>query len=252
MRNINKILAIIFLFISLYSTIYAFTFAVVGDRAGRPVPGVFEKNLFEVLKIKPDFIIQLGDILVESSDKEYQYVESILKDINVPFYIVPGNHDLYKDPKGEKFQNFTKRPLYYYFDYENARFIILNNASGSLGKTQLEWLTNVLKEANKKYKFVFMHQPVISPSWFFFLHKADPMESKILMKLFEEYHVNYVFSGHIHMYYRKEINGVVYIISGIGGARPYVSSDLEEGKPHFILIEVTDKGIKEKVVRLNW
>lgn len=72
------------------------------------------------------------------------------------------------------------------------------------------------------------------------------------MKIFEKYKVNYVFSGHIHMYYRKEINGVVYIISGIGGARPYVSSDLDEGKPHFIILNVSDKGIKEEVVRLNW
>ncbi|MGB9767574.1 metallophosphoesterase family protein [Dictyoglomus sp.] len=252
MRNTSKILAIIFLFISLYSTIYAFTFAVIGDRAGRPVFGVFERNLSEVVKRKPDFIVQLGDILVESSDEEYRYVGSILKNVSVPFYIVPGNHDLYKDPKGARFQSFTKRPLYYYFDYENARFIILNNASGSLGKVQLEWLIEVLKGTNKKYKFVFMHQPVISPSWFFLFHKADPVESKILMKLFEEYHVNYVFSGHIHMYYRKEINGVVYIISGIGGARPYISSDLDEGKPHFILIKVSDEGINEEVVRLNW
>lgn len=252
MKQIKKLIGIFLLITNLCSFVYGFTFAVIGDRAGRPVPGVFERNLYEILKRKPDFIIQLGDILIEGTEREYEYVEKLLRNVNIPFYIVPGNHDLYKDPKGERFQKFTGRPLYYYFDYENARFIILNNSSGVLGKIQLEWLINVLKETHKKYKFVFMHQPVISPGLFFLFHKADPLESKILMKLFEEYHVDYVFSGHIHMCYRKEINGVVYIISGIGGARPYVSSDLEEGKPHFVLIEVTEKGIKEEVLRLNW
>ncbi len=252
MKQIKKLITIILLIIGLCSFAYGFTFAVIGDRAGRPVPGVFERNLSEILKRKPDFIIQLGDILVEGTEKEYKYIGELLRNVNIPFYIVPGNHDLYNDSRPQKSQKFTGRPLYYYFDYENARFIILNNSSGILGKTQLEWLTNVLKENDKKYKFVFMHQPVISPGLFFLLHKADPVESKMLMKLFEEYKVNYVFSGHIHMYYRKEINGVVYIISGIGGARPYVSSDLDEGKPHFVLMEVTDKGIKEEVVRLNW
>lgn len=252
--KINKFLVFLFIFyLGILTISYGFVFAVIGDRAGRPVKGVFEQNLKEIVKRKPDFIIQLGDILVNSSDEEYRYLNNLLRDISIPILIVPGNHDLLGDPKGEKFQKYTGRPLYYYFDYEDSRFIILNNSSGKIGKFQMQWLIDVLEKSdNLKYKFVFMHQPIISPSFFFLFHKADPIESKELMKIFERYKVNYVFSGHIHMYYRKEINGVVYIISGIGGARPYVSSDLDEGKPHFIILNVSDKGIKEEVVRLNW
>jgi len=252
---ISKIKFFIFIFLFLgylFNITFSFTFAVIGDRAGRPVDGIFEKNLSKILEKKPDFIIQLGDILVESNDKEYEYVKNLFKNVYIPIYFVPGNHDLKGDPGGKKFQAFTGRPLYYYFDFENARFIILNNSSGKLGKDQKQWLVDVLKNTDKKYKFVFMHQPVISPGIFFLFHKADPIESKELMQIFEKYKVNYVFSGHIHMYYRKIINNVVYIISGIGGARPYVSSDLDEGKPHFILIEVKDSGIREEVIRLEW
>lgn len=251
--KLNKVVFLFIIYLGILTLSYGFVFAVVGDRAGRPVKGVFEQNIKEIIKRKPDFIVQLGDILVDSSDEEYRYVSDLLKDLYIPIFIVPGNHDLMGDPKGEKFQKFTGRPLYYYFDCENSRFIILNNSSGKIGKTQMEWLVNVLENSKGiKYKFVFMHQPVISPSFFFLFHKADPIESKELMKIFEKYKVNYVFSGHIHMYYRKEINDVVYIISGIGGARPYVSSDLDEGKPHFILLNVTDKGIKEEFIRLSW
>jgi 3',5'-cyclic AMP phosphodiesterase CpdA len=252
MKKFKIIFIIFFIFWEIFSTSYSFTFAVIGDRAGRPVKGVFERNFSEILKRKPDFIIQLGDILDNSSEEEYEFLRNLIKGVKIPIYFVPGNHDLKGDPKGEKFQSFTGRPLYYYFDYENSRFIILNNSSGKIGKEQMNWLINILKNNDKKYKFVFMHQPIISPSFFFLFHKADPFESKELMRIFEEYKVNYVFSGHIHMYYRKVINGVIYIISGIGGARPYVSTQIDEGKPHFILLEVTDMGIKEEVIRFSW
>ena len=227
---------------------YAFTFAVIGDRAGRPMSGVFEKNLQEVLKTKPDFIIQLGDILNDSSNSEYEFVKNLLKDVKIPIYFVPGNHDLMGDPKGEKYQKFTGRPLYYYFDYENARFIILNNASGGIGKEQKKWLIEVLESTDRKYKFVFMHQPLISPGFFFLFHKINPIESNELMKIFEEYKVNYVFSGHIHMYYKKVINGTTYIISGIGGSTPYVSPEDTYGKPHFILVDVKENKIEDKMI----
>ncbi|MEN2983727.1 MAG: metallophosphoesterase [Dictyoglomaceae bacterium] len=243
MSKKNKILLFFLLVLLLFSISYSFTFAVIGDRTGRPMRGVFEKNLSEILKTDAKFIIQLGDILENSSVEQYEFIKNLINNIKIPIYFVPGNHDLLGDPEGKKFQEFTRKPLYYYFDYENARFIILNNSSGKIGKEQMGWLIDVLENTKTKYKFVFMHQPVIAPSFFFLFHKADPIESIKLMEIFEKYQVNYVFSGHIHMYYRKEINGVIYIISGIGGATPYVSPEVDAGKPHFILINISEKGI---------
>ncbi len=248
MRRIKGTLSLFLLLLSIFSISYSFTFAVIGDRTGRPMKGVFEKNLLEILKTDVKFIIQLGDILEDSSPEQYNYIQNLLKNLKIPIYLVPGNHDLKGDPNGEKFQEFTGKPLYYYFDYENARFIILNNSSGRIGEKQMEWLISILEDTKAKYKFVFMHQPVISPSFFFLFHKADLIESKKLMEVFEKYQVNYVFSGHIHMYYRRKINGVIYIISGIGGATPYVSPEIEAGKPHFILINLSKNGIIDKKI----
>jgi len=76
--------------------------------------------------------------------------------------------------------------LYYYFDYENARFIILNNAFGKLGEEQINWLIEVLKSAKGKYIFVFWHQPAITPNFLLFFHKADPFESKRLEKFLKK------------------------------------------------------------------
>lgn len=248
MKRARFILCILIFIYILFSISYSFNFAVIGDRAGRPMKGVFEKNLYEIMKTDAKFIIQLGDILEESNKEQYEYVANLLKNIKIPIYFVPGNHDLKGDLEGRKFQEFTGKALYYYFDYENARFIILNNSSGRIGKEQMKWLIDVLENTKTKYKFVFMHQPIIAPSFFFLFHKADPIESKKLIAIFEKYKVNYVFSGHIHMYYKRIVNGVTYIISGIGGATPYVSSESDAGKPHFILIDVSENGIIDKKI----
>lgn len=53
------------------------------------------------------------------------------------------------------------------------------------------------------------------------------------------------------MYYKKDINGVVYIISGVVWAFPHVSSETDSGKLHFVLVKVTEKGIKDKMILLE-
>lgn len=240
------------LILFLLSLSYSFEFAVLGDsRAEGGAPLVFEGLLEKISKTNAEFIIHLGDFLNESNPKEYEYLKRQLRKTNLPIYFVPGNHDIRGESAIKAFQEFTGKPLYYYFDYENARFIILNNAFGKLGEEQINWLIEVLKSAKGKYKFVFMHQPVVAPNFFLFFHKADPFESKRLIRIFEEEKVNYVFAGHIHMYYRKVINGVVYIISGIAGAFPHVSSETDSGKPHFVLVKVTEKGIEDKMILLE-
>ncbi|PMQ01176.1 MAG: hypothetical protein CBR30_07385 [Dictyoglomus sp. NZ13-RE01] len=243
---------IIFLLIFLITYAYSFEFAVLGDsRAEGGAPLVFESLLEKISKTNAEFIIHLGDFLNNSDPKEYEFLKRQISKTKLPIYFVPGNHDIKGDMAVKAFKDFTGKPLYYYFDYKNARFIILNNAFGKLGEEQINWLIEVLRSAKGKYKFVFMHQPVIAPNFFLSFHKADPSESKRLMKIFEEEKVNYVFAGHIHMYYRKVINKVVYIISGVAGASPYVSPETINGKPHFILIKVTDDGIEDKMIPLE-
>jgi predicted MPP superfamily phosphohydrolase len=147
----------------------------------------------KISKTNTEFIIHLGDFLNKSNPKEYEYLKKQLRKTNLPIYFVAGNHDIRGESAIKAFQEFTGKPLYYYFDYENARFIILNNAFVKSGEEQINWLIEVLKSAKGKYKFVFWHQPLITLYFLLFFHKENPFESKRLIKIFEEEKLNYIF-----------------------------------------------------------
>ena len=83
----------------------------------------------------------------------------------------------------------------------------------------MEWLEKELKEAEGMHIFVFKHRPYYTVG-----HKSyNDVEGKsnIVTKLFTKYKVDAVFSGHDHIYYRTEREGVNYIVSAGAGATIY-------------------------------
>ena len=40
-----------------------FNFAIVGDRSGRPEPGIFEETVEKVNLLGPDFVMSVGDFV---------------------------------------------------------------------------------------------------------------------------------------------------------------------------------------------
>ncbi|PMQ01184.1 MAG: hypothetical protein CBR30_07430 [Dictyoglomus sp. NZ13-RE01] len=248
-----KFILIIFIFCLIFTSYsYAFEFAVIGDSEGYDgIPSITALLLNKIYSTSANFIIHLGDFINSWEGNELELVKKQFSSSPIPIYFVPGNNDISKDG-GKNFKDFTGRPLYYYFDFENARFIILNNALGRLGEEQINWLKEVLSSSGDKVKFVFMHRPLVLPPILEFFRRFYPYlghdlkETKILMDLFEREKVKYVFSGHIHLYFRKRVGNVTYIISGSGGSIPHTSI-YEAGNPHFILIEVNDKIIDKKI-----
>ena len=80
-----------------------FNFAVVGDRSGRPVKGIFEDALQKINQLNPDFVMSVGDFIpggcMEDMSEtffrqQWEHFENILKACEPPFFRVPGNHDI--------------------------------------------------------------------------------------------------------------------------------------------------------------
>ncbi|WP_047151116.1 metallophosphoesterase [Aneurinibacillus tyrosinisolvens] len=96
-----------------------------------------QKAIREVNLLKPDFVALTGDLVFgQMNPKEYAYeyeeVYRMLKQLNVPVYIVPGNHDGYAQDltltDGLKYWNDYFGPLYFSFNYgPYAHFIGLNS-----------------------------------------------------------------------------------------------------------------------------
>ena len=108
-----------------------FRFAVIGDRTGQHRPGVFEDALRKVNGLRPDFVINIGDLIEGNSedlrqiDTEWQEVESATAGLDMPFFYVPGNHDLTNDVQLKEWRRRIGAD-YYGFTYKNVLFLVLN------------------------------------------------------------------------------------------------------------------------------
>ncbi len=208
----------------------SFTFAVVGDRTGGHTKGVFEKVMKEAAKLKPDFIINVGDLIEGYTDNEkvinneWDEVLPMFTKTGIPYYLVPGNHDIGNDVMEKIYLKRCGKP-YYSFDYKGCHFIILDASRvdetkpEDMPKEQVEWLINDLEHnKDKKHKFVFYHKPFWYDS--FKKNKKDQFH-----EIFVKYNVEAVFNGHYHTYCETEKDGIHYIMVGTSGGATDKNAD---------------------------
>src|SRR3954463_514409 len=105
----------------------------------------------KALPQRPDFVIHTGDVSQLSRDEEFDDAEQMLKELGLPVFFVPGEHDML-DPDGGKaflnrFGKGTKGAGCYSFDHRGVHFVALVNVAdlkpggmGNLGAEQLAWL----------------------------------------------------------------------------------------------------------------
>jgi len=232
-------------------------FAVIGDRTGGAQPGIYEKIVAEVERLKPDFAITVGDAIegytqdTVSLNKQWKEYKDILAPLSMPVYFTPGNHDVGADSATAS----TMRPVYerlvaktyYSFDVKGVHFIILDTgipeSSDKLPKEQLDWLASDLKKNQKaSYTFVFFHKPF----WHGTLALGKP---DTLHGLFRAYGVDAVFNGHEHNYFSGTYDGILYTAVGSsGGATDPGPTGLLY---HFTWVTVDKKGISIAPVKLG-
>lgn len=217
-----------------------FSFAVVGDSRDNPVK--FQNILEKIEDFNPLFIIHLGDMVSEGTPEEYNGLNQLIGTSKVPIYTVLGNHDI----KGRGRSHYSKIfGMYYHsFDLGNTHFILLDNAKGDLGQSQLDWLRNDLEKNNKSVVIVCMHMPAFDPRQGTAHAMTDTSDAKALVALFKEFQVDAVYTAHIHSYLADTQDGIRYIISGGGGA-PLVQ---EGARYHFILTNISNGNITTEMI----
>jgi len=203
-----------------------FTFAVVSDRTGGHREKVFSRAVQQVNWLQPQFVLSVGDLIEgytvkeETIDGEWNEFDGYVKRFEMPFFYVPGNHDLTNKTMVTKWgERYGKR--YYHFTYRGALFLCLcsenpqSDGMGTIDKEQQEWLAKTV-EANKdvKWTFVFLHKPLWTAKD---LDKNGwaPVEKALAGRKHN------VFVGHVHRYQVFERNGTQYyqLATTGGGSR---------------------------------
>lgn len=149
-----------------------------------------------------------GDLTSNGTDSELtrykQCVDSYSP--NTPVFAITGNHDTYGGMVNS-ISNYTGKPLYYSFDYENDVFIMVGikeDVEGRLFTTEeLQWLYETLEINRNKRCFVFHHvRPQDGCGNAFGIYNYDiwgGAEATVFESLMKHYKNAHQFHGHSHL-----------------------------------------------------
>jgi len=210
-------------------------FFVLGDTQALSIPGTLTMELTRQKMVveamardasSVDFLVHTGDLVESGAIPEYDNFFPMVAPLTarMPIFAVMGNHDDRTEVFADTFSFPGEGKLsgvnWRYFSTENALFIFLNLNFNSIKQVSqtTAWLTTVLEQfSDRKWKFVFTHQPMYSSVE----RDSDTPLRKLFESLFLKHGIDVVFSGHHHAYQRILRNGIMYVVSGGGGGRGY-------------------------------
>jgi hypothetical protein len=205
-------------------------FAAIGDYG---YAGAAEEAVADLVKsFRPDFIITLGD-------NNYPLGKAETIDLNIGLfyhdYIAPyagrfgcgaarnrffpslGNHDWlaagaqpYLDyfalPGNERYYDFVRGPAHLFALDSDANEPDGNTAESAQG----EWLRRRLAASTARWKIVYMHHAPYS---------SGPHGGTAALRWpYKAWGADLVLAGHDHDYERLDVDGLPYVVDGLGGA----------------------------------
>jgi 3',5'-cyclic-AMP phosphodiesterase len=128
----------------------------------------------KALPTQPAFVLHTGDITHLSKPEQFDTADQILKDLGVPVFHVPGEHDTLDEANGKVYldrhgpMTKAKGTGWYSFDHGGVHFMALVNVvglkgggSGQLGADQIQWLADDVAGLGSSTPIVvFAHMPL--------------------------------------------------------------------------------------------
>jgi Calcineurin-like phosphoesterase len=195
-----------------------FQFVVVSDRTGGARPGVFEDGVRKINLLQPEFVMSVGDLIQGgTSDRQIinaQWAEfqSFVKRLQMPFFYVPGNHDISNKVMAQEWVRRFGKP-YYHFVYRDVLFLCLDTEDPPpthMSAAQRDYVAHALAEnPSARWTLVFMHKPLWD-----YDEDTGWREIEALLKG-RKYTI---FAGHRHSYTKFERNDRSCIVLATTGA----------------------------------
>ena len=209
------------------------------DETSATNPKVRRWLVDKIAEEKPDAVLVSGDVPwrggVVSDYDVYRAETKIWRDAHLFIYPALGNHEFHGIEREclenwwKAFPEFRGRRWYSVKLGDSVYILTLDSNSSLLpGSQQIEWIRTQLEHLPASVRFVFFdlhHPPVVDvqPNGDA-SHNGRPNEhalAEFLAQAPEKSRVRFVVAaGHIHNYERFLQDGIVYIVSGGGGATP--------------------------------
>ncbi|MEJ2629109.1 MAG: metallophosphoesterase, partial [bacterium] len=226
-----------------------FQFIIVSDRTGSMRPGVFQDAVKKIRLLQPDFVVSIGDLIdgytrdTELIASQWNEFENMINELNLPFFRVPGNHDISNQVMEQEWIKRYGR-TYYYFRYKNVLFLCLNTEDpppSHISSGQINYVKNVLQNNEDVYHtIILMHRPL----WDY----GNKAGFEKIEKLLDSRPYT-IFSGHHHNYFKSTKNGNQrYVLATTGGGSYLRGAEVGEFDH---MVWVTMKGGRPVTVNLK-
>ncbi|HML74447.1 MAG TPA: metallophosphoesterase [Anaerohalosphaeraceae bacterium] len=189
----------------------------------------FRQAVRQINALRPEMVVICGDMVNTADDRSYADFKEIANGLSMPYYCVPGNHDVGNEPTPASLQAYRQRlgQDYVVVEHKGAAFIFVNTQlwkNPVEGETEKQdtWLKESLKEASAKGQQIFVvgHYPLFckqanEPDEYMNLPKEKRAE---LLTLFERYQVAAVLGGHTHKLILNSYN-IIQMVNGEATSR---------------------------------
>lgn len=174
------------------------------------------KALFNIYEGSNDIaLILIGDI-VSGRKEDYEVFKKISDSVTKPLLKIVGNHDLYFDGWKTYYEIFGSSTYYFTISTPDSTdlYICLDSGGGTLGKSQMDWLSDLLQTQRNQYRhcIVLGHVNMLRTRH---TTSANPLieENAHLISLFTENKVELVINGHDHHQNKTVFGNTSYIIT---------------------------------------
>jgi 3',5'-cyclic AMP phosphodiesterase CpdA len=192
------------------------------DKAANPdTLGTMREAIGKIkaMPVKPSFIIHTGDLTHLSKADEFDTVDQMLKDLNVPVFYTPGEHDTLDEGNGklflDRFGKGTWGTGYRSFDVSGVHFIGLVNVmnlnpdgQGRLGDEQIAWLAKDVGRLSASTPIVvYAHMPLFDAYVPWGWGTVDAAQALAPLRRFGSVTV---LNGHIHQVIAKTEGNITF------------------------------------------
>lgn len=227
-----------------------FQFVIVSDRTGGHRAQIFSRAVQQINLLRPEFVLSVGDLIegytedVKRLDSEWKEFQGFVEQLEMPFFYVPGNHDITNVKMEKKWKEKFGRH-HYHFVYHDVLFLILNTedppkskGGANLSKQQLAWAEKVLAD-NKdvRWTIVSLHKPM----WNSGAYKPGENGWLEMEKLLKGRKYS-VFAGHYHTYRKYVRQGMNYYQLATTGGGSRMRGPHHSEMDHIVWVTMTQKG----------
>lgn len=163
----------------------------------------------------PDVALLTGDASDTGTSMAYSHLKELLKPLNIPIYIIPGNHDN-RDEMRKSFSQTDYMPakgyIHYVIDNYPVRLIGLDThvpdePFGRICEERLYWLEEVLNDEKERPTLLFMHHPPVKTGTKLFDQINCSVPQKFIELIKNNDNILAIVSGHYHHFCVSSIAG---------------------------------------------